>query len=154
MTETDDEQLQDPVVLRALRRIGALDDRRASLCPRCGRREVADDGDWCQPCQTDERRAGKRSWWSRQGDYRELRLDHGPREAAARWIAHQLRRGALEVSEITEAATRAGISKITLRRAREQLQRRGRLVIERGGLPPGRVRWRLTTAEERERTIT
>lgn len=147
MTEGDDE-LRDPIVVRALRRIGAHPDR-AAVCPRCGHREVAEGSDWCQPCAAEERKASKLDWYHRQGNYRELRIDHGPREAAARWIAHQLRRGALEVTQIRDDAVRAGIAPKTLRRAREKLQASGRLVVEREGLAKGAARWRLTTTAER-----
>lgn len=154
MIDETDDPLQDPVVLGALRRIGAQAGDDRPLCPGCSRRHLDDDRDLCDECRAQQRNRSRLDWYHRQGNYRELRLDHGPREAAARWIAHQLRRGALEVAEIRDEATRAGISSMTLRRAREQLQRRGRLVIERAGLPPGRVRWRLTTTDERKRTIT
>lgn len=148
MTDTDDEQLQDPVVLEALRRIGA---REAApvLCPSCSRRHLEDDQEVCGPCGEQRRRQSKAAWWARQGDYRELRIDHGPREAAARWIAHQLRRGPVTSAEIRHAAVSAGIPRRTLQRARERLQRQGRLVVERAGLPRGASQWRLTSTSER-----
>lgn len=146
---SDDDQLQDPVVLGALRRLARAGDSRRELCPGCGRRHLERDQELCDDCRTQQRKRGKADWKARQGDYRLLRLDHGPRDAAARWIAEQLRRGPLEVAEIRDAAARAGIATKTLRRAREQLQASGRLVVERHGLPPGRVRWRLTSTAER-----
>lgn len=148
----DDDELQDPDVIAALRRIGARADDPV-LCPSCARRYVpSDQDDVCGPCADEQRRTSKREWWRRQGDYGALLADgHRPVEAARRWLAHRLRKGPVASADMVAEATRAGIAERTLHRARHHLEQEGRLAIEQHGR---RTTWRLTTRAERQRLPT
>jgi hypothetical protein len=147
----DDDPFSDPAVIEALKRIGSKT-ATAALCPGCVRRDLPDGADWCEVCAKERRLTSKRDWWARQGDYRWLLSQgHRPREAAARWLAHRLRKGPVPAADVRQDASRQGIAPKTLRRAREQLQAESRLVVDRGGrLGRGRSQWRSTATAERE----
>ena len=127
----DDDPLTDPAVVEALKRIGSKDPVR-DLCPGCSRRELPRGADWCDVCADERERAAKRDWWRRQSDPAAQRTRVGARDAAVRWLAHRLRRGPASSKAVRHDAHDAGISSKTLRRAREQLQSDGQLLIHHG----------------------
>ena len=150
MSDDVEQLLDDPAVRSALAKLARTDTRQ--LCPKCSTRPVPESADFCPDCSDDRHRGSKNDWWHRQGDYSQHLADGlPPAHAAKRWLAHQLRRGSVRSSTVKSEASAAGISSRTLRRAREQLQEVGRLVVEHEGRNDGghTTRWRLTTLKER-----
>lgn len=64
------------------------------------------------------------------------------------WLSGELSNGGQLKHDVVEAATMAGISEITLRRAKDQMEKDGDLETKRLSGKPTRVEWRLTTSDD------